>query len=68
MAQPDHACLESGDPNLSTSVVQVQSDEDEDGRSLDECLAYVDQLINMGYMVFSELKLSSCECYVWTLN
>ena len=67
-AAEDHPCLISGDPNMGTSVVQLRSDEGEDGQSTDDCLAYIDILIEQyGYKMFDVLSWGDNE-YTWTLN
>ena len=63
----DHPCLISGDPNMNTMVVQLRSDDEVDGASTDECLEYVDKLIEQGYKVFDVLSWGDNE-YTWTLN
>jgi hypothetical protein len=64
----DHPCLYSGDPNMASSVVQLDSDPDKDGASVDECLEYIDILIEQfGYKVFSVVPWGDDE-YTWTLN
>jgi hypothetical protein len=67
-SQEDHPCLTSGDPNMGTMVVQLRSDDDIEGASTDECLEYIDILIEQfGYKMFDVLSWGENE-YTWTLN
>lgn len=64
----DHPCLISGDPNMSSWVVQLRSDESEDLTTTDECLKYIDILVEQfGYKVHSVIPWGDNE-YTWTLN
>ena len=67
-SEADHPCLISGDPNMGTIVVQLRSDEDEEGQTTEDCLDYIDILIEQyGYKVFDVLSWGDNE-YTWTLN
>ena len=67
-SKPDHPCLISGDPNMGSSVVQLRSDPEEEGKTTDDCLAYIDELIESnGYKMFSVTPWGDDE-YTWTLN
>lgn len=64
----DHPCLITGDPNMNSLVVQLRSDESEEETSTDECLLYIDTLIEQyGYKVHSVIPWGDNE-YTWTLN
>lgn len=67
-AVEDHPCLYSGDPNMNSLVVQLSSDPDKEGASTEECLEYIDILIEQfGYKIFSVTPYGEDE-YTWTLN
>lgn len=62
---PIHICIEKS--RSHSTMLSVESDESVPGKTMDECLALIDELTIQGWAVKADYEKKTCQCWTWVL-